>query len=315
MSETIGVVKALPKFTTSSSSATGTATDSETISSSTSSYSATVTPPSAARNPNIWNPHHKPDGTVFIAVGSIVGAMFLGMILWSMITSHLSRRTAKRSLREDKYRGHDRNGSGFYDNGEDKEMLGTLYSSDYGEMEEKRKKSRLNLLSGVSRLRDSSSSETLPAFDPEWLEPTAQETFNPIQDTFTRYNRNSLFISPTIEVAQKQNLLQGQRSRLEKPYNHSSVSASSLSSSDENVLTLSHPLNKPERAASPERKEKKVPVGYHKRNKSSLGLTPVSSSQASNNDANDRRPRGSHKKQTPSMYLEDILNVNSTSQG
>lgn len=302
MSVIEGVVKALPELTTTSTSASASATE---TASTTTQYSVSVTPPSAARNPNVWRTH-KPDGTVFIAVGSIVGAMFLGMLLWSVITSHLSRRIAKKSLREDQYRRHNRAGSAFYD--DDKELTPGHYSSEHGETAEKVRRSRLSLLGNGSRLRESNSSELVPGYEPEWVEPVTQEIFNPIQDPFTRYNRNSLFISPTIEVAQKPNLLPGQRSRLlEKPYHQSSLSATSLLSSDE----INSTLNKPERAASPERKSKKGVSGHHKRNKSSIGLTPANSSSSSSNDnTNDRRPRGGHQKQTPSMYLEDMLNVN-----
>ncbi|QLL31446.1 hypothetical protein HG536_0B03090 [Torulaspora globosa] len=307
MSEIEGVVKALPELTTTSTSASASAsaTGSETASTTT-QYSVTVTPPSAAGNPNVWH-NHKPDGTVFIVVGSIVGATILGMILWSVITSHLSRRNAKKSFREDQYRRHNRGGSALYDSGDDKELTPGLYGSEYGETGEKSRRSRLSLLGNGSRLRESNSSESVPGYEPEWLEPVGQETFNPIQDPFTRYNRNSLFISPTIEVAQKPNLLPSQRSRLlEKPYHQSSLSATSLLSSDE----INSTLNKPERAASPERKGKKGVSGHHKRNKSSIGLTPANSSSSSSNDnTNDRRPRGGHHKQTPSMYLEDMLNV------
>ncbi|QLQ78960.1 hypothetical protein HG537_0B03070 [Torulaspora globosa] len=295
MSVIEGIVKALPELTTTLSSASSSASSTSTST----QYSVTVTPPSAAGNPNVWH-NGKPDGTVFIAVGSIVGAIFLGMLLWSVITSYLSRRIAKKSLREDQYRRHNRTGSGFYDS-DDKELI----SGNYGETGEKVRRSRLSLLGNGSKLRESNSSESVPGYEPEWLDPVGQETFNPIQDTFTKYNRNSLFISPTIEVAQKPNLLPGQRNRLlEKPYHQSSLSATSLLSSDE----INSTLNKPERAASPERKGKKGVSGHHKRNKSSIGLTPANSSSSSNDNTNDRRPRGGHQKQTPSMYLEDMMN-------
>lgn len=287
------LVKALPKFTTSATSETATATDQSTVSSSTISYTPTVTPPSPAGNPNIWDSDHRPNGTVFIAVGSIVAAIFLGMLLWSVITSHLSRRIAKKTMMGDRYEGHSRESSGFYDNGDDKEFLAAFKGSD----DQKTKRSEFSLPKTESNLNGSTSWDSLPEYVPEF----PQERLNLIQDSFPRYNRNSLFISPTIQVAQQQ----GHRSRMDKPSHHSSLSNTSLLSSDKTTPALSHELHKPERAASPERKEKKTPGGYHKRNKSSLGLNSADSSGSL--AVNERKPRDGPKRKAPSMYLDDIL--------
>lgn len=303
MSQIEALVKALPKLTTTASSESASATGTETVSSTT-QYSATVTPPSADGNPNVWHSNSMPDGTVFIAVGSVVGAILLGMMLWAVITGHLSRRTAKKTLNEAQYSRFTQFGSEVFNNGDDKEFSAAFYTPEYGEIKEMNKKYRRS----GSKVRDSNSSET--DIEAEWSEPAAQEAFNAIQDPYTRYNRNSLFISPTIEVVQKSSQLQGQRNLgPDRPYHQSSLSATSLLSSMDNPDLSIGALNRPERAASPERKDKKVVAGYHTRNKSSLGLTPVSSNTASgDNRANERRPRGSHKK-TPSMFLEDMLNV------
>lgn len=293
------LIKDLPKFSTTAASATPSATDSASTGSTTTTYSPTVTPPSAAGNPNIWGSDHRADGTVFIAVGSIVAAIVFGMLVWSLVTSHLSRRIAKKTLIRDDYAGHSRGSTGFYDNGDDKEFFAALKSSDDETIDDKAKGSKLGLLNDGSNLRGSNSWDSLPEYGPEYSNYAAQERLNPIQDNFPRYNRNSLFISPTMEVAHQQS----QKSRLDKVYHHSSLSATSLLSSDKNTPVLSSDLHRPERAASPERKEKKTPGTYHKRNKSSLGLNPVDSGGA----VKERKPRDGPKRKTPSMYLNDML--------
>lgn len=308
MSTTDAVVKALPKLVTTTRSVSSVTSSATT---STTSYSAIVTPPSAAGNPNIWNPNHKPNGTVFIAVGSIAGAIFVAVMLWFAIAGHLSRRIARKTLMEEQYKTYSHAGSGFYDDGDEKEFLASLNGVNH-ENEKRSRKSRLSFLGGGSGLKGFNSWDSLPEYQPELGDGTMQESFNPIQDFPRYYNRNSLFISPTIEVAQQQQ--QGHRSRtMGRPYHQSSLSATSLLSSDDSNPLLTNELHKPERAASPERKEKKSPGGYHKRNKSSLGLTPISSTPGSGNVVG-RNTKGQHRKQAPSMYLEDLLKENDSGQ-
>lgn len=312
MSTITALAKNLPQLSTASIT-TSISPSASSSSTSTTSYTATVTPPSAVDNPNIWNPNHKPDGTIFIAVGSIAAAVFVAIILWWVIVSYLSRRTAKRAFYEnleEQYPHSQLCGNGTYDDDDSKELF-TSFRGNKDESDEKTRKSRVSLLGG-SKLRDSNSWDSLPEMQTDWDETTHPERLNAIQDSFPRhYNRNSLFISPTIEVVQQQQ--EDHRSRMmEKNLHNYDFSATSVVSVDDSNVGIN--LHKPERAASPERKQKKTPgAGYHNRNKSSLGLIPVISDHGSapcmNNDcssSNIKKANG-HKKQTPSMYLNEML--------
>lgn len=311
MSRITALVKDLPQLSTTSVSSSAPST-------STTSYTATVTPPSAADNPNIWNPDHKPDGTIFIAVGSIAGAVFVAIMLWWIVASYLSRKTAKHAFYEnleEQYGNHPHSqlcGNGIYDNDESKELF-TSFRGNKNDNDEKTRKSRISLLGG-SKLRDSNSWDSLPEMQPDWDGATHPERFNAIQDTIPRhYNRNSLFISPTIEVVQQRQ--EDHRSRMmEKSLHNNDLSATSLVSADNSNVDMNISLHKPERAASPERKQKKTPGGgYHKRNKSSLGLIPVISDHGSascmnvDSSSTTTKKHNGHKKQTPSMYLNEML--------
>lgn len=70
------------------------------LSSSTSSAIPTIVPPSADNNPYILGKSKHPDGTVFIAVGTLVGFIFLALLVRWVTLSVLSRRNAKRSSYE-----------------------------------------------------------------------------------------------------------------------------------------------------------------------------------------------------------------------
>ncbi|KAI5959521.1 hypothetical protein KGF57_002046 [Candida theae] len=88
------------------------------LSSSTESY----TTPSVSVPPNNNNPfiirQHNPSGTVFIAVGAIVGAILLGFILYHLIVSLTASRLAKKTRRSDrilyeKYESNNNNAYGY----------------------------------------------------------------------------------------------------------------------------------------------------------------------------------------------------------
>lgn len=299
----------LPKLSTSTAATTPTVSSSSKSKSSTStSYTATVTPPSAAGNPNIWNPNHRPDGTIFIAVGSIVGAIIAAAFLWWIVTSYISRRTARKAFRgnlEGQFRSHIVSPLE-YDHDDDKEMFLSMKNIS-GSSDDLANRSKVNLLStggkSKSDLRDSTSWDSLPEFQPNLDIRNPLEKTSAIEDNFpNHYKRNSLFVSPTIEVLQQQH---GSRAKLREQEAHSkTLSSSSMTASSDD-------LNKPERAASPERKPKKTPVNtYHKRNNSSIVLSQGSPSKDSAGhgkpDFTSNQTKG-HRKKTPSMYLEDML--------
>lgn len=310
----MGAARDLPRLSTSrATSAATSAVSSSTRTSS--SYTATVTPPSPSGNPNIFHSDSRPDGTVFIAVGSIVGVIIAALFLWWIITNVISRRIARKALYgglESQSKGH---GSSplEYSYGDDKDMFLPLRGlPDAYEERASRSKSRLFVNGGgsdKSNLRDSTSWDSLPEFQPDAHDLNPVEKVNAIQDNvFNHYKRNSLFVSPVMEVLQQQQQQQTNRSRATESENDSKTCLSS------SLTPPSGELNRPERAASPERKLKKTPGNdYHKRNGSTLGITPVDSSVSQSNiassDSSTNKKNG-HRKQVPSMYLEDMLEGN-----
>ncbi|AQZ15776.1 PRM5 (YIL117C) and YNL058C [Zygosaccharomyces parabailii] len=268
---------------------------SKTSSASKVSYSAVVTPPSADGNPNIWKSNNIPEGTVYIAVGSCVGAIFAILLMWYIITRYLSRRAAKESTYGHATQSHlsrwgDSDG-GIYEHGDEKELYQSLVDHNEGD-DIKPKKSLIGLLGGNSNgLHSSGSFDTLPGGEvDDDLLGGYHERFNPVQDFVpSHFPRSSLFISPTLEVVQQQ---QQSRSMQGRSNHFHNLSVSSLPSTAES----SNNLDRPERTASPERKPKGY-ARYHQRNKSSVGISEHSKS------ASESEPN----KQAPSKFLNNLL--------
>lgn len=298
-----------------------------TTGSSSSSMIATpsITPPSASGNPHIMQLDHRPEGTVFIAVGAIAGSIFAAIFIWWTVTSYISRRNARlanydnidyqyasRDFSDNTYDGGSSNNNPFNDDKYQFPLNNMKSNNQNINANNTKRNSHVGLFTDPEKSCD----------DGEWYqndlnsitdinEFNTPTKFNPIHDSVPNYNRRSLFISPTLEVVQQQR--KNRQSRLFEPQNQSLMS---LESHDDNNL------NMPERAASPERK-KKVREGYHRRNQSSLGLiaSPTKSNvnltlnDDSDNYAIDENPDSynmgtpvkSKHKQTPSMYLEDLL--------
>ncbi|QID87718.1 hypothetical protein GRS66_010400 [Saccharomyces pastorianus] len=251
--------------------------------SSSSLIAPTITPPSTLGNPFILNAAHKTNGTVYIAVGAIIGAIFVSIFIWWLYSSYLARRSAINvSYPNDSksfYKGHHKHTSSLQNNPFDINDEKSFMQDDWD---------------SISQL-ESNEENVSP--------------FNPIQDPFAD-NRRNLFISPTLQVSQHE---KGHSRHQSRDTISSFIDDKSLyignymenqeDEEDEEERKLN--LNRPQRAASPERKEKKTNSmkGYHKKNKSSLGLIPVASATS-----NTSSPKKAHKRQAPSMFLDDILN-------
>ncbi|EDO16712.1 hypothetical protein Kpol_1003p17 [Vanderwaltozyma polyspora DSM 70294] len=261
-----------------------------------------ITPPSAAKNPNVWHSEDS-DGTVFIAVGSIIGGIFGGVLIWWMITSYLSHVKTKKAYHsdmEEQYMSHLNGGSphkvGSYH--DDKSKIENPFSSFYMddlESSNKKKYSRVSLVS------DNPFDEDLDYA----LDTTEQVRYNPIQDETNHYanKKDTLFISPTKEV------LQQQRQRRESKLFDNPSELPSTPPSNFKTLML-----KPERSASPERKSRS-PIRQHRKNNSSVQLTPLKLDSGEDDfkktptkkkNVNNSNNNNKHKK-TPSMYLDDML--------
>ncbi|AJT23762.1 BHH_G0046140.mRNA.1.CDS.1 [Saccharomyces cerevisiae] len=267
--------KSLPSLTSSAFSTSSGATSSSSL------IVASITPPSTAGNPFILNAADKPNGTVYIAVGAVIGAIFISILIWWLVSSYLSRRfTMTNSYANDSknlYRGHHKHSSSIQSNPFDINDEKSYMQDDWDSM---------------SQLESSQYED-------------AASPFNPIQDPFTD-NRRSLFISPTLQVSQYEKSHSRHQSKdtnifIDDPSLYVGTYLEEEEEEEERKLNL----NRPQRAASPERKEKKINSmeGYHKRNQSSLGLIPVASATS-----NTSSPKKAHKRQAPSMFLDDVLN-------
>ncbi|CCD24420.1 uncharacterized protein NDAI_0D01070 [Naumovozyma dairenensis CBS 421] len=350
-----------------------TTTSDPTSSSSSSSATTTVTttpiilPPSSEGNPYITGRDTRLDGTVFIAVGAIIGAIFLTMIVWRLLATIKSNKNARydrydlgnRNLFNDIYHISDDRENNTYrypSSSTDNDVEEKVTNSELAHGKENFKKSTLSLLlsSRSNSNDDQEENHDLEAFiydkgedhDTDNFHSKIQTRYNPIhhEPTFN-INRKSLFISPTLEILQPNNneeLHQPSNNNARaflgvstNPFNDHNYSNTSLISDSDLDDSNNYSLRQPQRAASPERKMKKSPIreGYHKRNKSSLGMisttTLLSSPSYHNNQSNHQnnnnnneqlidevvpaslestptKKNGRHQK-TPSTYLDDLL--------
>lgn len=286
------------------------------LSSSSSEVTPTITPPSPDGNPHIMQlVDLPPRGTVFIAVGACVGAIFLAIIIWWAISIYISHQNTKHSG-QNVYNdnGNIINSSSYngrfghrHQNSLISQFTSSTYSdnnsSNFEKDDEKVSSSeRVSTRRSLFNLTRSNTREPFSDDDIsiDYNEPE-QETFNVIQNDAFMYNNNrsSLFISPTLEVTQQQQVRNNRSNDTSNIYNGDEFSMMSTDS-----LVIDNNMDKPKRAASPERKKKiREDIHYHMRNKSSLGLgandsLPPSPSKNNNNQR--------HKK-TPSMFLDDML--------
>ncbi|SCU86336.1 LAME_0D05688g1_1 [Lachancea meyersii CBS 8951] len=254
-------------------------------STSSSSYSTpTITPPSIAGNPHIWR-SGKPAGTVFIAMGSVVGFILAAIVLMYFVSAYISHRNAKKQRYDaidHEFQAHISKSAGT-----------EFFNSEKNQYSDKLS-SQMPMLSNHSMVR------MLDPQGPERLSPSitnmgsqltvAQEPYSLLQgQNAAAQNRQSLFISPTVEVVNQQ-----RRSMFMPGTN---ASSSSL------VSEISPELNRPERAASPERKK-----GHQARSKSNLGSTVASAKSSSPSPENSQaRATPFQRAEAPSMYLEKLL--------
>lgn len=191
-----------------------------------------ITPPPIDGNPFVWQSSELPIGIVFIIVGSIVGFIIIFVLSWFTYTNYVSHNNTK---------------NGFYqfDSSMDKSLFEGNDGSDY--------------LNGNNKNEAMPNSSYNEYFDVEKQEQLGTPDSNkfisqrnslnfdrPLKASSTNFDslnkRNSLFVSPTLEV-----LLQQQRKR-------ASLSANTLSN-----LTLPETLlNKLEKSAYKKGHKRKI---------------------------------------------------------
>lgn len=246
-------------------------------------YIAPITPPSANNNPFIYHTGSLPNGTVFIAVGSVVGAIFLTIFVCWCLSTYTSYRNTKEVNNHNSFyysvEKHPLNNS--IDRHRiisDSSSMGKLSREDY-EPEEKYFKGYDDLESRPHE-EDTTTSINLDQ------QQQQQQPFSVIHSDMGC--RNSLFISPTLQLAQ--------RTAEDVTMYHTPTKNTR---SNQEML-----LDKPTLTASPERINRHL-RSKHRRNQSSLGRLSASPSK-SQIDLSGQH----HHNKSASMYLEDILDSN-----
>lgn len=176
----------LPKLVTTTST-TGTGlpklkTDLPLISSQTYTTPVMTVPPSSS-NPFIIRTKNT-NGTVFIAVGAILGAILLGFILYHLILSILSSRLAKKSIENDKkffekYQSNGNNGYGY--------SMTPQSTADFYSVAKLPLLTKTGLGGGLGNNGDSTINDTSTIY---------QSEFN---STTSKSDLTKMFISPTAE--------------------------------------------------------------------------------------------------------------------
>lgn len=304
--------RGLPKLTTASSSTTTTSPTSTITSaasssssssllssnSTTSSITSSITPPSKNGNPYILDSGNMPNGTIFIIVGAIAGAIFLAILLWWVITTYSSHRLT-RSVQD-------------YES----KMFSTQHTQFYGDSPYMDYPAKGNLQDEV-HIHDSdmASGNKHESVNNALVSHTINEKAllsnfeRPLSSLVSASNRNSLFISPTGDILNKtrlSKLYQESPRLLQKPLimrsdNVSSnslvstISSSSTSSLDNGgEKEVGEDIKKPAKiATSPSRKLLNSPGSDH--------------SLKSKHSKDNLLAVRSKRKRTPSTYLEHML--------
>jgi len=233
-----------------------------------------VTVPPSNNNPYLIHTVN-PNGTVFIAVGLIVGAILLGFILYHFIISLTASRLAKRSLAPEKqmYEKYQYNNSNAYGYGLDAHPTSDAYSV-----------TKLPLLTktglggglGTNNLGSTITGDTSTIYQSE------------IGHATSKHDLTKMFISPTAEVMQHKRTRSGQ-------FGSSTTNVSMLGGSTSNV-----------QLPATNRHSQLIPSLYinNEVDGSEFSLAPSNNTSVPGSQTNQsRKPR----KTIPSMYLEDLM--------
>ncbi|WLF77221.1 hypothetical protein PVL30_000931 [Lodderomyces elongisporus] len=272
------------------------------------------TTPSVTVPPNDNNPfiirQHNPSGTVFIAVGAIVGSILLGFILYHLIVSISASRLAKKTSAHDrtlyeKYQSNNNNAYGFVN------MTPTTTANNYGSEytgNQAGSVSKFPLLStrsygnfGGSQVGGNGSGvggvggggDTSTIYQSDVGGPTS------------KHDLTKMFISPTAEVMQQK--------RYNKSVYNPSLTNLPFGSSATNLTNPNPATN---------RHSQLVPNLYinNESNNSEYSLAQSQvpqSEQGTSSDQNDQQDLRQQqlntvkpRQQLPSMYLEDLIDKN-----
>lgn len=248
------------------------------------STSATYTTPAITVPPSSNNPYiireSNINGTVFIAVGAIVGAILLGFALYHLIVSITASRMAKRSLDDDKllYEKYQNNNSTAYGGAGG----GSVAPSVFGGVSNNEFLSKLPFLQSKQPFGGLGGGIYSPGFNGSQVGDTSTIYASENGNATSKHDLTKMFISPTAEVMQ-----------------HKRVRSTQFGSSTTNLSLMGG--SNPNLASPANRHLQVVPNLYvnQETNNSDYSL-------AHNPGAAPPPPR-SGRKTIPSMYLEDLM--------
>lgn len=262
-----------------------------TLSSSTESY----TTPSVSVPPNNNNPfiirQHNPSGTVFIAVGAIVGAILVGFILYHLIVSLTASRLAKKTSANDrilyeKYESNNNNAYGY----SSMTPTSTLNNFEYRSHHHGSSISKLPLLNrsfvnlpgGGSQSGDSST-----IYQSDVMVPASKNDLT------------KMFISPTAEVMQHKKSRSFNASVTNLPFGGSATNLASPS-----PATNRHSQLVPSLYINNEINNSEYSLAQHN---PSIQQSIHGDSPSQRNDQQTDSRNQTPRKTIPSMYLEDLI--------
>lgn len=258
----------MPTLSSSSSTSTGMPKLKTTSSSSSSFSTPSVTVPPSNNNPYLIRENH-PSGTVFIAVGAILGAIIVGFILYHIIRSLMASKMAKKSSSNYEKLGNNSAYGGSITPGSTLN-LNSEYQLSVARipmMNHQRSRSALSGLGGLGGGNINGSQ-------------TDSSTVYGSEAAASKHDVTKMFISPTAEVMRHK--------RTKSQFSGSTT-----------TLNTSPPYNT----------MSQIPNLYiNEENNSDYSLATHSTNTNSNtNTSQGRDAKRTPRKTIPSMYLEDLI--------
>lgn len=241
------------------------------------SLTESFTTPAISVPPNSDNPfilrEKNPTGTVFIAVGAIVGAILIGFILYHFIRSVRASRLAKRTLASEKlmYETYNHNNNTAYGNNITPSALTFNMNTEY------------QLVAKLPLLAHNPSRSFLGMGAGSQAGDTSTIYASEAGHATSKHDLTKMFISPTAEVM-------GHKRVKSSQYNGSVTNLSFMGGSTSNLATPVPASNR----------HSQMPSLYinNEVNNSDYSLATDTQSQ--------QAPR-SNRKTIPSMYLDDLI--------
>ncbi|CAH6722833.1 hypothetical protein CLIB1444_11S02146 [[Candida] jaroonii] len=255
------------------------------------------TTPAISVPPNDNNPYilktEDTAGTVFIAVGSIVGAILLGFILYHLFISFTASRLAKKAFKTDKemYEKYHHNNNTAYGLTPSSSTLnfmnsrsGTATLSNFPLLSHHASKS----VTGLADLSDNQLGDTSTLYQSEVGAPT------------TKNDLTKMFVSPTAEVMSHKKMKSGHITGSIPSFNSSSTNLNNSPVNNRHStiipnLYIDHDMNNSDYTLSTNKvSNSSIPnIPSHLQTLSESGDTTLNS-----------KPK---RKTIPSMYLEDLI--------